>query len=257
MATRSGHVRALVRGLDILRFVNQAGTCRVVEISDALAIPRPTVYRLLHTLEEAGYVLFSASDARVRVSPMASGLGDNSAARSHLCRVAASRLAAFTDQHQWPVDLSVYSDLRMMIEETTHWRSPVSIDAGMAGRSLPMLRSSAGRAYLAFCDPREQEIVLNLLRAEKDPEDAPFLETRWIRDRLGQFAHQGFASRGPHTFRAETSSIAVPILVDSRVVACLSVIWITSAMSIGQAAHKYADALKLLAGQVSHDMVGA
>ena len=49
-------VRSLARGLAILRFVNAAGDTRVSEIAAELKLPRPSVYRLLHTLEEEGYI---------------------------------------------------------------------------------------------------------------------------------------------------------------------------------------------------------
>ena len=42
----SENVRALIRGLAILRFVNAAGDPRPSEIAAGLSLPRPTVYRL-------------------------------------------------------------------------------------------------------------------------------------------------------------------------------------------------------------------
>ena len=74
MAANSEIVRALARGLNILRYLNKVGATLPGEIASKLGLPRPTVYRLLHTLEEEGYVIWSASDARVRVSPLAAAL---------------------------------------------------------------------------------------------------------------------------------------------------------------------------------------
>ena len=254
MAEKQESVRALVRGLDILRYLNSRGSARPAEVAAALDIPRPPVYRLLQTMEEAGYVLFSASDSRARVSPLASGLGDNSSARSLLCRTAAPKLIRFTDEHSWPLDLSVYADLRMVVEETTHWRSPVSIDHNMAGASLPMLRTSAGRAYLAFCDPKEREIILDLLRAENHPKDRPFLETVWAQTRLQQFHDQGHATRGPQTLRAETSSLAVPVMFQGQIAGCLSLIWISSAISMADARDRFSGPLSALSQEISTEM---
>ena len=251
MVEKPDSVRALVRGLDILRFLNSRGAARPAEIATALDIPRSTVYRLLQTMEEAGYILFSSSDSRARVSPLASGLGDNSSARSKLCRIASPKMIQFTDEHMWPLDLSVYSDLGMIVEETTHWRSPVSIDRNMAGASLPMLRSSAGRAYLAFCDDKERDIILGLLAKEADPDDLPFLATTWAQTRIKQFRDQGYATRGPQTLRAETSSLAVPVLSQKRVIGCLSLIWISSALSIAEANERY----KVLLHELSQEIV--
>ena len=254
MAENKQSVRALVRGLNILRYLNGQGSARPAEVAAALEIPRPTVYRLLQTLEEAGYVLFSASDSRARVSPLASGLGDRSSVRSLLCRVAAPKLVQFTDKHTWPVDLSVYADLRMIVEETTHWRSPVSIDRNMAGASLPVLRTSAGRAFLAFCEAKEREIILDLLRKEDHPEDRPFLESAWIQNRLQQFRDQGFATRGPQTLRASTSSFAVPVTFKGQIIGCLSIIWITSALSIVESVRRFSAELAQFSKDISDEM---
>jgi len=64
----SDGVRAFKRGLDILQEVNRSGGIRAGEIAWRLDLPRPTVYRLLETLEELGYVARSASDNRFRVT---------------------------------------------------------------------------------------------------------------------------------------------------------------------------------------------
>ena len=185
MASISGNVRALSRGLNILRFLNRAGAARVAEIASELNLPRPTVYRLLNTLEEEGYVVYSGSNSRVRLSPLAAALGDRSSMRSRLCQVAAPIIAKFTDINAWPV-FTTYKDGHMVIEESTHNRSPLSVDKGMEGYSLPMLRSSDGRVYLSACSKHEREIIIELIRAEGLPEDLPFLKKNWLDENLTQ-----------------------------------------------------------------------
>ena len=88
MSSGPDNVRALSRGLSIMRLLNRVGAARVGEIALELGLPRTTVYRLLNTLEEDGYVLYSGSDSRVRLSPLAATLGDSSSTRSQLCQVA-------------------------------------------------------------------------------------------------------------------------------------------------------------------------
>lgn len=254
MAARQENVRALVRGLEVLRYLNSVGAARAAEISTALGIPRPTVYRLLRTLEEQGYVLFSSTDARARVSALAAALGDNSAVRSRLCHTAGPFLSKFTDEYSWPVDLSVYEDAHMVIQETTHGRSPLSVDNNMVGFALPMLRSSAGRAYLSTCHARECEIILDLLLSKNVLEDQPFLQKQWLDANLVEYASQGFATRGPRTFRPKTSSLAVPIFQEERVVGCLSVIWITKAVTMADASAKYTIPLKKLAANIGEEL---
>lgn len=248
------NIRALTRGLKVLQYLNRCGAARAAEIARALDIPRPTVYRLLHTLEEEGYIQFSSSDARARVSPLAAALGDNAAARSKLCQAAAPTLSRLTAQYTWPVDLSAYEDGHMVIQESTHARSQLSVDPGMIGFALPMLRSSAGRAYLACCPDSEREIILDMLRAENLPEDRTFLDGDWLEKHLGLFRQQGYASRDHRTFRPKTSSIAVPIRHNDQVTGCLSIIWISKALTMPEAVEQYRDILLFSAAEIADQL---
>ena len=160
----SDGVRAFKRGLDILQEVNRSGGIRAGEIAWRLDLPRPTVYRLLETLEELGYVARSASDNRFRVTRRASSLGDGYDPGVVICQAAAPFIADLSKRLIWPVDLSTYENAAMVVQETTHQRSPLSIDRGMIGRRVPMLRTATGRAYLAHCPDRERDVIINHVR---------------------------------------------------------------------------------------------
>ena len=173
---QSDGVRAFKRGLDVLREVNRSGGIRAGDVARRLGLPRPTVSRLLETREELGYVVRSASDDRFRVTRRTLGLGDGYDPGEENSQAAAPYLADLSKSLVWPVDLSTYENAAMVIQETTHSRSPLSIDRGMIGRRLPMLRTSAGRAYLAACGPSERDLILNHLRRIDEADDRPFLE---------------------------------------------------------------------------------
>jgi IclR family mhp operon transcriptional activator len=121
----------------------------------------------------------------------------------------------------------------------------------MIGYSLPMLRSSSGRAYLSVCAGQEREIIIDLLRAENVVEDLPFLQEEWLENNLNIYLKQGFATRGPQTFRPKTSSLSVPIISDERAIGCLSIIWVTKAMEMERAVERYAAALQQTAIEIS------
>ena len=173
-APQSEGVRAFKRGLDVLHEVNRSGGIRAGDVARQLNLPRPTVYRLLETLEELGYIARSASDDRFRVTRRASSLGDGYDPGVVICQAAAPFLADLNKKLVWPVDLSTYDNAAMVIQETTHRRSPLSIDRGMIGKRLPMLRTSTGRAYLAACSPRERDVIIAHLRRINEVEDRPF-----------------------------------------------------------------------------------
>lgn len=248
---KSDGVRALRRGLAVLRHINACGSTSAAEIARALSIPRPTVYRLLQTLEEEGYVAFSASSTQVRVTRLAASLGDGYAAQARICQAAGPVFGHYAPRLVWPLDLTVYEDAAMVIQETTHTRSPLSIDRGMIGFRLPMLRTSAGRAYLAYCPPEDRQAILGHLRRMDDGEDRPFLDDAWLARCLSETRKNGFAVRDGGEFRPKTSSIAVPVMVGQRVEAVVSMIWIRSALSLAEAIRAHGRTLAEVASAIS------
>jgi IclR family mhp operon transcriptional activator len=243
-------VRAFKRGLDVLHEVNRSGGIRAGDIARQLDLPRPTVYRLLETLEELGYVARSASDDRFRVTRRALSLGDGYDPSVFICQVAAPYLAELSKNLVWPVDLSIYENAAMVIQETTHARSPLSIDRGMIGKRLPMLRTSAGRAYLAACAPIERDVIINHLRRIDEADDRPFLEPDRLSRILSETSRRGYAIRDEGEYNPKTSSIAVPIVRGEVVFGCISIIWIRSAMTLDDAVAQYAGPLRETAAAI-------
>jgi len=247
---QSEGVRAFKRGLDVLHEVNRFGGIRAGDVARQLDLPRPTVYRLLETLEELGYVARSASDDRFRVTRRALSLGDGYDPRIVICQAATPYLAELSKTLVWPVDLSTYENAAMVIQETTHSRSPFSIDRGMIGKRLPMLRTSAGRAYLAACVPRERELIINHLRRVDEADDRPFFEPARLARMMAETAQRGYAIRNEGEFNPKTASIAVPVVRDDVVFGCISIIWIRSALTIEEAIAKFVAPLRKAAAAI-------
>ncbi len=244
-------VRSLRRGLAILRYVNSVRSTNPAEIASVLDIPRSTVYRLLQTLEEDGYVRYSSSDNRVRVARLAASLGDSYVATTDVCHVAGPIFGEYGPKLVWPLDLSVYEDAAMVVEETTHPRSPLSVDRGMIGSRLPVLRTSAGRVYLAHCSERERSIIVEQIRRLGDPKDASYLTDRYLNPMLAEAARRGYAVRAESSLHPKTASVAVPVVVDRSVRATVSMIWIRSAMDLETSIATYVPALQEIAATIA------
>jgi IclR family transcriptional regulator, mhp operon transcriptional activator len=247
---QSEGVRAFERGLDVLHEVNRSGGIRAGDVARALDLPRPTVYRLLATLEELGYVARSASDDRFRVTRRALSLGDGYDPGVVICQAAAPFLAELSKTLVWPVDLSTYENAAMVVQETTHSRSPLSIDRGMIGKRLPMLRTSAGRAYLAACPARECELIVNHLRRIDEAEDRPFLDEVRLDRMIAETQARGYAIRSEGEYNPKTASIAVPIVRNGAVFGCISIIWIRTALGIEEAVAQFAAQLRETASTI-------
>lgn len=247
---RLANVRALQRGLEILRVVNASGGIRAGAVARALGVPRPTVYRLLQTLEELGFVVRGASNDLFRVTRRAAGLGDGYDASVLVARHAGPVLLDLRRRFVWPFDLCVYENAAMVIQETTHSLSPLSIDRGMVGRRLPMVRTSSGRCYLAFCPAEERQVILRHVTRLEDPDDAPFLEPRALDRLLAQTVERGYAVRDGGEYNPRTASLAVPILREDVVIGTISCIWIRSAMTQAEAVEQLVAPLREAATSV-------
>lgn len=234
----------------MLQEVNRSGGIRAGDVARALDLPRPTVYRLLETLEELGYVARSASDDRFRVTRLALSLGDGYDPGVVICQAAAPYLAELSKTLVWPVDLSTYENAAMVVQETTHSRSPLSIDRGMIGKRLPMLQTSAGRAYLAACPARERDLIVSHLRRIDEADDRAFLEQGRLDQMIAETQARGYAIRSEGEYNPKTASIAVPIVRNEIVFGCISIIWIRTALAIDRAIADFVAPLRDVAAAI-------
>ncbi|MDO8877854.1 MAG: helix-turn-helix domain-containing protein [Pseudolabrys sp.] len=235
------NVRSLERGLKVLEALNRCHGARAQQIARIVELPRPTVYRLLETMENLGYVTRSEDSwtLTAQVKALSAGFHDD----VWVTRVAAPILHELGREVQWPVDLVTFENDAMIIRETTHAASPFSIDRGMAGTHLPILQTSGGRAYLAFCTANEREVILARLRQSDKPGDAIARDQRFVERILSETRQCGFGFR-TDGFNPHTASISLPILIEDRVLACVTMIWIASALSFEEATARNVDAIR-------------
>lgn len=253
---RDARVQSLRRGLSLLVEISASGGLRPAELSRRLGLPRPTVYRLLETLEEEGFVSRSSSDGRFRVTLRASNLGAGYSGSAALSHVAGPVLTALGRQLVWPVDLVTCHAGSMVVQETTHARSPLSLDQGMIGKRLPLLRTASGRAYLAHCSLQERAALLDYLRRIDDPADRPFLAEGTVNALIKHVRAAGCAKRSntgapiPGTSASRTCSIGVPVLSGDVLQGCLAVIWLAGAVSFPEANARFLPAMQQAAALI-------
>lgn len=247
--TRGGRVRSLERGLALLVAMNRRKLPSVVELAHDTRLPRPTVYRLLDTLSRAGFVTRSSPADRFCLTPKVRVLSDGFLEDDWVAEIAAPLMAQFTRDMAWPVALMTFEQGRMLVRETTHEASVLSIDHGMVGRSLPMLRTAAGRCYLAFCPASERRAILDMLAHSKAPEDLGANERGRISAFLNAIRASGFAIQD-REINPKATGMAVPVRAGARMLATLSLIWISSALTIAEAEQQFLPALRSVADRI-------
>ena len=231
---RSGSVRSLERGLAVLAAINRRKLPSVMELARDTRLPRPTVYRLLETLSRAGYVTRTSPHDRYCLARRVRTLSDGFVEDDWIADIAAPLMAEFTRDMVWPVALLTFEQGRMLVRETTHEASTLSIDHGMVGQSMPMLRTAAGRCYLAFCPAAERRAILEMLARSKALEDRSAREPQRLAKALDAVRAKGYEVQD-REINPKTTGISVPIRAGVRVLGTMSSIWISSAMTIEKA----------------------
>jgi IclR family mhp operon transcriptional activator len=224
-------IRAVSRALAVLVALNRHGTTTALQLARDSGVPRATVYRVLQTLIDDGYVARNAAGdgfrLRLRVRTLSDGFEDE----QWISGVAAPVLAGLTRRILWPCDVATLEGLRMVIRETTHRTAPLSIDRGMIGRALPLLASATGLAYLAFAPEPERAALLRLLAASDDPADAAARQPATAGRLLAATRRRGCGLRQGGALWPHTGSLALPIRHRGRVLGCANVVWMSRVMS--------------------------
>jgi IclR family mhp operon transcriptional activator len=150
-------IRAFARGLAVLLALNRHGSATALTLARESGVPRATVYRLLQTLLDEGYVGRGTADDRFHLRLKVRGLSEGFEDEQWISEIAVPALEDLTRRIAWPCDVSTLDGLKMVIHNTTHRLAPLSIDRNVVGRELPILASSPGRAYIAFAPKEETE----------------------------------------------------------------------------------------------------
>ncbi|HVC02417.1 MAG TPA: helix-turn-helix domain-containing protein [Steroidobacteraceae bacterium] len=173
-------IRALMRGLDALCVLNAHGSATVAEVVGETRLPRTTVYRLLETFCEAGYVHRDPHDDRYRITSFVRGLGDSLDETAWLAELAMPQLEACSRATGQPVAVATPSGVTML----THEAAPAGASGPSAIRCsvlrVPLLGSACGIAYLARCPAPLRGALIEAAtraarrshRAECDPAEA-------------------------------------------------------------------------------------
>jgi len=212
-------IRSLTRGLEVLRYLNTVTGAHPVDVCRKLALPRPTVHRILETLQELHLVYQGQYSNEFRVTPQVRGLS-GSTHQFHALREAAwPVMKELTAEVIWPSDLAIHQAGAMVIVESTHRLSPMSIDIGMVGRTRSMLSSPLGRAFISHCSAERQREILAECDEENGIYDPEFTERMMARCR-----EEGLSVclDLPHD---RCASVAAPVHHRGEVVASLNVVW--------------------------------
>jgi IclR family mhp operon transcriptional activator len=218
--------------------LNRHAPATLGELSDATDLPKPTVSRLLRTLEEGGYVARlprrSGYALRERTLRLSSGFRHSDA----VVEAARPFLSALTAEHKWPIGIATLDRDAMRVRFSTGRESPFAIDENYVNRRVPILLSALGRAYIAFCSSDEREKIVDLLRSSSRETDRLARDPRAVSRLLLSVRRAGFAS-SIDLPNALAHGFAVPVISDSAAIAAITMRYLGRKLPDREASDRY------------------
>jgi len=254
-------IRVLQRAAEVLRCLEAQPGSALADLYAKTAIPKPTLLRLLATLEREGMVTRAMADGRYRTRVSISRPSRADHRHLLLAEAAAPHLSALRRRVVWPSDLTVRQRHHMKLIETSRRESSLGLHRDSIGFRVDLLVSAVGRAYLAFCPESERERLLSHLYAhpQRYP-SAGVLSRRDMQRVLVQTRERGYAIRdarfGGLGWLSEQdddqlAAIAVPVVSHSRVLACVNIVWPRRLHAEADVAKKYLADLSLCASSIA------
>jgi IclR family mhp operon transcriptional activator len=132
----------------------------------------------------------------------------------------------------------------MMVRESTDHRSPLAVERFSAGFRIPLLTSSSGRVYLAFSPPAQRESLLEILGRSTREEDKLARNRTEVMKLLNDARMQGYATAVRPRRVSDEISMAVPIMIEDRVLAAVTIRFSGTAVPLKLAVDRFLPKLR-------------
>jgi IclR family mhp operon transcriptional activator len=241
-------VEATLRTLRVLECLNRYPVTGIALLHRQTGIPKPSLVRLLQTLEGAGYVRHESPRGGYMLTSKVRVLASGFHSEPRIVEVLAPLIDALFAEVKWPVALVVPDGDAAVIRYTTTPRSPLALLHSTIDMRLSMVTRALGLAYLAFCDPQERELIIEAAARSDDPENQAARRRRTLDATLELIRRQGYALRDPQV-RPVSNTIAVPVYDAHRAVGAIGLTWFTSTMDTAEAVRRYLAPMQALAAR--------
>ena len=257
---RAETIRGLERGLEVLRVLQSQQISSLNDIHITTAISKPSLLRILHTLERAGLVTRRLADGHYRLSTV-TGTMRKRDRYDRVAEAAAPVLLRLCEKVKWPSDLFVPAGDHMERRETSRPHSPFMLQPmwpGLASR-VAWLTTGVGRAYLAWCPEKERQAILRRLWKSRNPQDWLARDPKKLDAILAETRRRGYATRDTSHVGGTYDSpmrddglaaIVVALSDGARVHGSINILWIRTAFTVDQFAAKHLADLQAAAQEI-------
>ena len=204
--------KTLLKGLKVLEtVVSGPKSIRIIDVAQELDLTKSNAYRVLRTLEAAGYIKQDSEGKAFAPTLKLWELGNAAVGRLDLRARAAAALSILAAESRETVHLAVLDGKEVIYIEKIDSTEPIAAYTRLGGRA-PAHCVATGKALLSAVDAADRQAVLGPVLSEHSPNSITSFER--LEKELAQASSQGFAmNRGE--WREGVWGIASAI-IDSR-----------------------------------------
>lgn len=242
MADIYKEVRSLSRGIKLIETLAELGWVKPGALSKYAALDRSTVYRLINTLIEIGYVSRREEDGAIALTSKLMQVANGIRNDDLIVQSVEPHIQRLTEKILWPSDFAVFSAGSVSIKASTHNISPMSVHRAMIGKERPLLRSAIGKALLFGMNEKELEHTLNIVSKLGGMNARDAQSRKNVNKVVGEVRKCGYAS-AIGSMETNISAIALPVRSAHRVIGAINIIFFRNVLSPVEAAEKYLKSL--------------
>ncbi|MFV1463839.1 MULTISPECIES: DNA-binding transcriptional regulator [unclassified Phaeobacter] len=248
-------VRSVERAMAVLEEMNRVKSSTVAQLHLRTKLAKPTIVRLLQTLEHIGYVSRDERQSGYVLTSKVMSLSAGFHNDPLVVEAGRAYAIALTKQVTWPVSIAIPDQGDVVVRFSTIPDSPISPFHATVNMRLSLDLHGLGLAYLAFCPEDEQRILLKSIfeRGRSETPQSGDTETG-LQGRLALIKQQGFAERLRAAGNESSNTIAVPILGEGRVLGTLGITYFRSAVRRADAVRDFLRPLQDAAKQIASNV---
>lgn len=234
MAAKQDSTAAALRAFTILEVVAQAE--RAVSLTDVMAavgLPKPTVYRILSLLEEAGLLLREPASKRYSVGPRLAQFGLEVMMNGSLRGERHAILQRLVNEVGETCNFTMLDGSEVVYLDRVETAWPLRMNL-QTGSRVPLHCSASGKLLLAYLPKAQRQRLLQTLPLQKFT-DRTIADRAKLERELDRIRAAG-VSTDDEEFIAGLVCVAVPVrLAKSKVAAAVAVHAPTSRMPLERA----------------------
>jgi IclR family mhp operon transcriptional activator len=247
-------VIALSRGLEVLRVLNAERQSTVGSLHKATGLNKATIVRMLETLEHEGYVMRDAERAVYLPTGRCLLLSHGYDQHLWIGGVAEPIMHEFRKQIGWPSDIAIFDRDAMIVAQTT--REPGSmLFSRRPGFRFPLLSTSMGRAYLAYCTEEQQARIIASLAAIPGKSTELARQPKKLAQLLAEVREKGYAvmdeAYSQHVFDGRVWAMGVPVREGDEVYASINIMMLHGVISLRDAEKTFLKPLQATAERIA------